>query len=96
MIVEDLRIKTKTENILIDSSLEINSTGIPTGRIVLNTNMGFKITILRNEALTIASYLVGLDKAIEQAENAWKESNNLPLEPENSYSRNTREMNRKL
>jgi len=87
MIIEDLRAETKSENTIVDSNLEKRHTGIPTGNIVLTTNLGFKVTILRQEAYNIASYLVGLDKAIEEAEEALEKAYNLPLYPDNAYSR---------
>ena len=77
MIIEDLRAETKSENTIIDSTLEKAYSGIPTGNIILTTNLGFRITLLRREAYNIYSYLIGIDKAIEEATEAWDRASSL-------------------
>jgi hypothetical protein len=84
MIIQDLRTKEKTEHIIFEYKLEKQSNGIiPTGNTELTSSLGYKITLTRQEFTNIASYMIHIDKTIDEAQEAFEKS--LELKDENPY-----------
>jgi hypothetical protein len=67
MEIKDLRTNQVTKHVITEYALDKSLDDIPTGNVRIETNLGFEIIVNRIELTNMFSYLVGIDKTIEES-----------------------------